>query len=462
MSTDLEHIGVGDWAAWAGHTSLAAAPLALGILLLARLRWLSPRWRLGLIGLFFLRLVLPVVPAVSWHPWAKAAVPVLIGVESHPVVAATPGWSGMELLSWLWLIGALATLAWLLGSHLILLRRFRAQAGPVSPEIAARIAWAQQRAGVSKEVRVQTVPGLATLAIFGWWRPRLLVPVDLETRYSSEQIGGMLLHEFAHVRRGDVLSSWFALLVCALHWFNPLAWLAFRRFCAEREMLCDAAALRSLGHDQRQSYGAALLYSLEIEPPLAGPALASFFFDHDELRQRLQAIVQPPRMTALRRLAATSLLAVLCWPVFTTSQAQAPAEPAEPAPKAAEEKVRPERKAEEGGAKKSAEAEKPKRDGDRPKSGPRDGESRKGGPRDGEERKAGSRDGEERKAGSRDGDGRKAGPRDGEGGKKGPRDGDAPKKGPRDGEARKPGPRDGDKPRTGPREGDGDRQVKED
>lgn len=459
MNTNLEHVGVGDWAAWAGHTSLAAVPLGLGLLLLARSRWLSPQWRLGLIGLFFFRLILPAVPAVGWHPWTETAVRASVSMPSSGGAGLDHGsWSALEILSWVWLIGVVGMLVWLVGSHLILVRRLRIQAGPVSPEIEAQISRARARMGITKEVRVQTVSGLVTLAIFGWWRPRLLVPADLETRYSDEQIQGMLLHEFAHVRRGDVLWSWLALLVCALHWFNPFAWLAFRRFCAEREILCDAAALRSLGSDQRHSYGAALLSSLEVEPPIAGAALASFFFDHAELRQRLQAIVQPPRMTARARLIAASVLAVLCWPVFTTSRAHAQPEPASSTQNAAEEKTRGDRKTEDGDGKKSAEDEKAKRDGDRPKTGSRDGEVRKSGPRDGEARKAASRDG----------DGRKAGPRDGEAGKKGPRDGEVPKKGPRDGEARPAGPRDGDKPRTGPRDeerprsGDGDRQVKED
>ena len=82
----------------------------------------------------------------------------------------------------------------------------------------------------------------AMLVTWGQMRPRVLIPADA-TAWSDERIRVVLYHELAHVQRHD----WTLLIVArslrALHWFNPLAWIAFRRFREESERACDDIVL---------------------------------------------------------------------------------------------------------------------------------------------------------------------------------------------------------------------------
>ena len=48
-----------------------------------------------------------------------------------------------------------------------------------------------------------------------------------------------LAHELAHHRRGDLFADLAALLVLALHWFNPIAHRAYRAFRVDQEQACD-------------------------------------------------------------------------------------------------------------------------------------------------------------------------------------------------------------------------------
>lgn len=439
MNTDLLPL----LASWAWRTSLEALPLALIAILFWRLRGLPPAWRWWLPALFFLRLAMPQVPETSWQrwglaAWTPAAVPSLnVAAAAEPVTSLEPS-PALPILAILWALGCLAVAGWMVISHWRLRRFIDRSGGPATAELQQHAVWAAARTELSRCVPLRVMPGWSTMAVHGWLRPELLIPADLAERFSVAQIRGMFLHEMAHVRRRDVLWTWLALGLCALHWFNPLAWLALRRFHADRELACDAAALRALDPAARHDYGEALLLCLQGPALHAAPALAPFFRRFPELKQRLQNIMKPTSPTLRSRIITALLVPTLAAVTFTTARAQREGDAPKPAP--------------EGAA-----AEKPLRDGEKPK-GEREGSREK--MRDGEGGKTGSRDGEKPREGARDGEGKRSAERDGEGTRKaGPRDGDQPKSGPRDGEAKKSGPRDGEQPRKGPRDGEGERKA---
>lgn len=475
-----------DAPAWALRTSLEALPLVLAVLLLAHTRLCQPRWRMWIAALFFIRLALPAVPEAAWNSWSA---PAITAVSSSPsssssprtvmaeaaaaeeeaavvaVASPAPSFHWPRALSWLWFAGVVVTLAWLTASHFLTRRWILRNQQPSLRWFDSLANWAQDRQGVKQHVPVVIVHGLSTMAIFGWVRPRLLIPADLADRYTPDQIRGMLLHEFAHVRRCDVLWTWLALLACALHWFNPFAWLAFRRFCADRELICDASALESLGDEGRFSYGDALLRSLYVTPLTPAPSLAPFFRIHPEIKHRILMITKPIAPNAWSRLAAVLLLPALSLISFTTSRAQSEGEKP---PREAERPRSESREGErEGGAKKESaprESEldkykrenaerKTNRDGEGKRNGPRDGEMKKEGARDGEGKREGARDGDAKREGARDGDSKKDGARDGERSREGTRDGEGKREGARDGDSKKEDARDGERPR---REGDGE------
>ncbi len=460
-------------ATWAWRTSLEALPLALVAILFWRLRGLPAAWRWWLPALFFLRLAMPQVPETGWHLWSVETLTAPTASESTMLaneIAVAPhvAPATFAFLPLLWALGCASVIGWLLLSEWRLRRHVARFARPAGPEMEQHALWAAARMGLSARPPLRVMPGWSTMAVRGWLRPELLLPTDLGERFTVAQIRGMFLHEMAHVRRRDVLWTWLALGLCALHWFNPLAWFALRRFHADRELACDAAALRALDPTARQDYGEALLRCLECPALRAAPALAPFFRRFPELKQRLQNIMTPASPTLVGRLFAALLIPSLIAITFTTARAQKDGEAAKPVTPDAAPAERPLRDGEKPKAvKRDGEGEKPAvRDGDQPREGQRDGEVKrkraregdapaKEGARDGDQPKTGPRDGDQPKKGMRDGDQPKAGPRDGDAKNAGPRDGDQPRKGARDGEgSAKAGPRDGDVPKTGPREGD--------
>jgi hypothetical protein len=84
---------------------------------------------------------------------------------------------------------------------------------------------------------------------WGTIRPKILLPADAR-QWESSRLESVLLHELAHIRRYDTAIQMLVRLVCAMYWFNPLAWVAARRIELECERACDDLVL---AHGMRAS-----------------------------------------------------------------------------------------------------------------------------------------------------------------------------------------------------------------
>ncbi len=87
----------------------------------------------------------------------------------------------------------------------------------------------------------QTTTGMMPMAI-GLIRPAVLLPSDA-AEWTDERRHVVLLHELAHLRRGDVLTNLFCRLALCFYWWNPLAWKAWRQLVKEREQAADDLVL---------------------------------------------------------------------------------------------------------------------------------------------------------------------------------------------------------------------------
>lgn len=171
-------------------------------------------------------------------------------------------WAG--LAAGVWLAGA----ALLLGQSLLALRRLRhslRQAEPL-PTVGGRV-W--------------QAAGLPTAFVLGLWRPRIYLPAGL----SDTERQYILLHEQAHLRRGDHLLKLLAFAALLLHWFNPLVWLAFRLGVQDMEMACDEAVLRRLSPKDGPEYSAALLHLANSGKP---QAIAPLAFSEGDVKSRIK------------------------------------------------------------------------------------------------------------------------------------------------------------------------------
>ncbi len=198
------------------------------------------------------------------------------------VGTAAPDW--VFIACRVWLAGAVLLLGYGAVSLLILRRRLVGSV-PLAGEKHVRLA--------------DHIPSPFVLGLF---RPRIYLPSDLP----EEERDYILLHERTHIRRGDHVFRALAWLALAVHWFNPLVWLAFHLAGKDMEMSCDEAVLRKMGRDVRADYSSSLLRLSTGRRLPAGPLA----FGGGDPQSRIKNVLRYKK-PALWVIAA-ALILVLC------------------------------------------------------------------------------------------------------------------------------------------------------
>lgn len=91
--------------------------------------------------------------------------------------------------------------------------------------------------------------------ILGVFRPRIFLPSDI----GEQALGYVSAHEKAHLKRGDNLWKPLGFAVLAVHWFNPLVWIAYILFCRDIELSCDEKVIKNMDSDNKKAYSETLL-----------------------------------------------------------------------------------------------------------------------------------------------------------------------------------------------------------
>ena len=223
--------------------------------------------------------------------------------------------------------GALAlgvAAGWALGVGAMLLRlvrdaralvRLRGASAPASAQVRASLRRAMRR-GLVGAASVLRAAAVASLQVSGCGRPWLLVPHGLAARLTPAELDAVLLHELAHVRRGDLRWNLLQRVVLSLLWFHPVAWRLQAGLARERERCCDALAVR---HGASPVALARALVKLaeaatQAQPPVA-PRLALAVARSQGLVERVRALVEPGGCAAApsrRRVVAALGLSAAC------------------------------------------------------------------------------------------------------------------------------------------------------
>jgi beta-lactamase regulating signal transducer with metallopeptidase domain len=214
--------------------------------------------------------------------------------------------------------------------HYLLLR-----ADSATHELTELVGKLARHLGLKRIPRVVTVPMSLSPCVWCFGRrPVLLMPRDWCERLGKLERAAIIVHELAHLKRGDHWVRWFEILVTSLYWWLPIVWLARRELREAEEQCCDAWVVAMLPA-ARRVYANTLIDMADYLKPLrpALPPLCSGFGQVHELRRRVHMILKSkPALRPGRAGAAIALgLGLFLMPV---GMARSDDEKEQPRPKA--------------------------------------------------------------------------------------------------------------------------------
>jgi beta-lactamase regulating signal transducer with metallopeptidase domain len=332
---------------WICEASLRASLLTLAVVLLqAALRnVVSARWRYALWLPVLAVLTLPVLPRSRWsaenlfnrirHAQAQVlpAAPVEVAEDASPaapVSVSVLDWR-MQAAGIVWAAGVMLSLGGGLVSYMGALRRLMAGAEEPGDSLKRMIGSLGGELGLRRLPRAILSRGVESPAVTGLLRPVLLLPADFATAFGAREGRLVLKHELMHLKRFDLETNALVSLLNALHWFNPVLWLATWRLRQDREAACDAQVLASEPGDCRGDYGDVLL---KVQSGYCSRWMSIGFVGIFEpgraLRGRIEAIARYRRPSPLGGVAAAAVIALMGVLGATHAQTDQPAPAAAP------------------------------------------------------------------------------------------------------------------------------------
>ena len=253
-----------------GSTAILAMAIA-GHLVLGRRRAMvrSALWNAGLVGLLILptasmalprlRVEIPAAPRTRFDPEPEifpASVedrpfelgPTILPMPAPPASRASawhPGWIEITLSVYL-IVAVLRGIGMAVAISAIGRLRRRSWSIDDPRWVEALDRW-RGRLGIARRVDLLSTDQISVPIAAGWLRPSIVVPEGLVGTSDSETIDAVLLHELAHVRRGDFGWNLMMKLVQILYWPHPMVWMAGRMIAGVREQVCDDLCVHVLG-----------------------------------------------------------------------------------------------------------------------------------------------------------------------------------------------------------------------
>jgi bla regulator protein blaR1 len=302
--------------AWLLDTLLMTGVLMALVLLVRKPvgRWFGPKaayalWALPMIRLFLPPLVLPEAtvaprPSLQFVPLAdEKLIVVSFPADPAPAMAmpvTTESASLLETLPW----GTILLTVWLVGAALFLLHRFVSYHA-----MRAELLRGARRVGHAGKVRIVESPTVSAPLAFGVFDRVVALPAGFLATADSDVSDFAIAHELEHHAGNDLVANLAVQPLFALHWFNPIGWMAWRSLRSDQEAACDARVMTGRDRSERERYGRLIAEfavgpRLALAAPMAGPLRGDKPIIH-----RLKALVRND-VSERRKLLGRSLFAM--------------------------------------------------------------------------------------------------------------------------------------------------------
>ena len=202
----------------------------------------------------------------------------------------------------IWCIGTILCAAFFIFSYLRWSFEFKTSL-PVSDIFITQ--WLGEHR-LKRPIKIRQSGRIETPLTYGILHPVILMPGKTDWE-NKQQLRYILLHEYVHICRYDIVIKLISALALCVHWFNPMVWVMYILFNRDIELACDECVIRKLGEDSKSEYAFTLI---SMEEKKSGLMPLCNNFSKNAIEERI---------TAIMKIKKTSFAAIIAAVVLVTS-----------------------------------------------------------------------------------------------------------------------------------------------
>ncbi len=146
---------------------------------------------------------------------------------------------------------------------------------------------------VRRNVALIVTDRVKSPALFGYLKPRLLIPPSFLNSLGEEDLRCVFFHELGHLKSHDIGISWLVNVLQVIYWFNPIVWYAFHNMRIDQEVACDAYVLSRIKYVNPADYANTIVDILErFVQNRQLPSLAGIIENKSQIKRRIAMILK--------------------------------------------------------------------------------------------------------------------------------------------------------------------------
>lgn len=217
-----------------------------------------------------------------------------------------------EVLLFLWLTCAIIFGMYILVKNIKFWNAIKKEPLLTDKKVLSLLEECKNRMESRAPLKITVTDKVKSPALFGYIRPRLLLPVGVLEKLGNAELSYIFMHELGHLKRHDIGVSWVITFLHIFQWFNPFVWLAFYQMRVDQESACDASVLSRIKGNQSIDYASTIVGFLEkFCRNRKLPALVGILENQTQIKKRITMIINYRKYSKMMMFFSNTLLIII-------------------------------------------------------------------------------------------------------------------------------------------------------
>ncbi|OPX88202.1 MAG: Regulatory protein BlaR1 [Pelotomaculum sp. PtaB.Bin117] len=224
----------------------------------------------------------------------------------------------IDAMALIWLFGAALFLLCGIVSYIVFWHKIRKNAFAVKD--CRELEECKGAMKIRRKIGLLMMDGVTAPLLVGIFRPVIVLPhIDM----LSENLSFVLRHELTHYKRKDLIYKWLAMLVKAVHWFNPLVYFVVKNMVEDCEISCDAVVTKDMDDENKDNYMKTILSLLSATGLKNQTFTTAMCPDAKQIKRRFAMIKQAKKTKKILSIISVLTAAVVTATAIFTGSALA-------------------------------------------------------------------------------------------------------------------------------------------